>query len=529
MRFCQSCNAPLAEDAKYCGNCGRPVSAADGPGGADSPDDTHVLRSPDAEETQVVSGLDAEETRVTGGPDAEETRAAGGPDAEETRVVWRVEDEAPSGAERAETGDGEAPASVPPSRHPFADIRPGDYVRDVLALVLLIATFSMPWDSAGAAADRIHVVLVTLLTMASLTLPYLKRAGVLPESWSNAEVRVARTLANTPYFVVVALTIVVDIAAEGAGSGGVGVGVGFGLAGAVLAAQARAADQDGEPAQGYAWRMVASGLVAVVIALTAVRLVVILAGLGDPGPTPEWDTVALSLLEPLIFLAVLLVPAVGLLRAQATARNLLVALGLVAVVMGYWRMSEGGLGMPEVLSMRDGGPAELLWLPAAAAVSAAGVSSQLTPVSSYRLWMDTALRSLGLAGVLAGLSAVFWVVVVASVDFGRGTTITVLVLVLLALVTALVGRSSLRGDPGQGRPVALAAAAVLVLIAIIDLAVETAGPVGLFGVSALVVSALFVLAAVIVLALTVPRAVRDALGPLELGSATFGDRSRRSR
>lgn len=469
MNFCQNCGARLG-DGKFCGNCGHPIPPAQ---------------------------------RATSAPVIEDATRPVSPAPDETLV--------------------DAPAAGPPSRHPFGDISALDYVRDVLALVLLISSFSMPWDAEGTAADLIHVVLVTLLAMASLTLPYLRRAGVLPGGWGNSEVRVARVLANAPYFVVVALTIVIDIAADGGASGGIGVGVGFGLAGAVLAAQARHADEADDPRHGQAWRLAAVGIAAVAGALTIVRIVVVLTDLG--GTDSDWGTVALALIEPVIFIAVLFLPVAALLAGRSPARDVLIALGVVAAVMGLWRMSEGS-GLPDVLRIRDDGPAELLWLAIAAAVLAAGVARLLRPVPASSHWIETATQALGLSAILAGLAALYWVVVVTSVEEGRGTSITVLVLLLVAVVASIVGRSAVRKNPRDGRPVALAAAGVLVLIAIIDLAVETAGPHGLTQLSALVVSSLFVLPALVGVALTAPRAVRDELGPVELGGATFGGQVR---
>jgi len=465
MNFCQNCGARLGE-GKFCGNCGHPIPPAQ---------------------------------RATSAPVIEDATRPVSPASDETQV--------------------DAPAAGPPSRHPFGDISPLDYVRDVLALVLLIGSFSMPWDAEGTAADRIHVVLVTLPAMASLTLPYLRRAGVLPGGWGNSEVRVARVLANAPYFVVVALTIVIDIAANDGASGGIGVGVGFGLAGAVLAAQARHADEADDTGHGQAWRLAAVGIAAVAAALTIVRIVVVLTDLG--GTDSDWGTVALALIEPIIFIAVLLLPVAGLLAGRSPARDVLIALGVVAAVIGLWRMSEDS-GLAEVLRIRDDGPAELLWLAIAAAVLAAGVARLLRPLPASSHWIETATQALGLAAILAGLAALYWVVVVTSVGEGRGTSITVLVLLLVAVVASIVGRSAVRRNPRDGRPVALAAAGVLVLIAIIDLAVETAGPHELTQLSALVVSSLFVLPALVGVALTAPRAVRDELGPVELGGATFG-------
>ncbi len=469
MKFCQNCGSRLG-GGKFCGQCGEPVPAG---------------------------------REATSPPVIEDT----------TRTIPRTEDETRV----------DAPPVEASSRHPFADISGFDYLRDVLALVLLIASFSMPWDASGTAADKIYVVLVTLLAMASLTLPYLSRGGVLPESWGNAEVRVGRVLANVPYFVVVALTIVIDIAAEAGDAGGVGVGVGFGLAGAVLAAHARYSDGADDPAHGQAWRLAAVGIAAVVVALTIVRLVVVLADLGTADV--EWGTVTLDLLAPIIFVAVLLVPVTALLSGRSSARDVLVSLGVVAAVMGMWRMSESS-GLPEVLRIRDDGPAELLWMAVAAAVLAAGVARVLSQPPGSSHWIDTAARALGLVAILAGLASLYWIVVVTSVEEGRGTSITVLVLLLVAVVAAVVGRSAVRRNPQQGRPVALVVAGVLVLIAIVDLAVETAGPQGLTQLSALVVSSLFVLPALVVLVLTVPRSIRNDLGPVELGGASFGSQPR---
>lgn len=466
MNYCQYCGARLG-DGPYCGHCGRPV--------------------PQEEDTRTVP--------VAAG--AEEAGGASG-----------------GAASQAGTGAGTAEPAAEPTRpaNPFADIGFGDYLRDIAALVLLIATFSMPWDATETAADKIHVVLATLLAMAALTLPYLKRGQVLPARIENAELRIARGLAVVPYLVVVAVTVLLDIASESADAGGVGVGVAFGLAGVLLAAQSRNCELDEGPAQAQVWRLITVGLGVLVAALTVVRLIFILS---DVGADPEWTAVAASLLEPLIFLAVLAVPVVGLLRRDAVSQVLTVVLGAVALVLAFWRLSEAS-ELPEVLSMRTNGPGELFWLAVAAGAVAAGISTALHPVPSSQLWLGVAVGSLGIAALVTGLAAVFWVLVIVGVDTGRGTTITLLVLTLLAFVTALVGRNSLRAGPAQGRVVALAAAGLLVVLAIIELAVEAAGPLERSATSALVVTTLFVLAAVVVLALTVPRAVRDDLGPVQL-------------
>lgn len=467
MNYCQYCGARLG-DGPYCGNCGRAVPQ-DG--------DTRTL----------PVGESAEET---GDPAADATGTA-------------------------ETGTGAGTATAEQARpsNPFADIGFADYVRDIVALVLLIATFSMPWDATETAADKLHVVLATLLAMAALTLPYLKRGHVLPARTQNADLRIARGLAVVPYLVVVAVTVILDIASEGSTAGGVGVGVAFGLAGVLLAAQSRDCELDDGPVQAQVWRLITVALGVLVAALTVVRLVFVLS---DVGADPEWTAVAAAVLEPLIFLAVLAVPVIGLLRRDAVSRVLTVGLGAVALVLAFWRLSEAS-ELPEVLSMRTDGPGELFWLAVAAAVVAAGMSTALHPVPASQLWLGSAAGALGLAALVTGLAAVFWVLVIVSVDEGRGTTITLLVLTLLAFVAALVGRNSLRAGPAQGRVVALAVAGLLVVLGIIQLAVEAAGPLGRSTTGALAVTTLFVVAALVVLALTVPRSVREELGTLPLG------------
>lgn len=475
MNFCPYCGARLTE-GPFCGSCGR--------------------RLPEIEGDARQPVIDA--------------------DSSVTQRFAAADDTAAESAPVQETG---AMAAQPPSRHPFGDIRAADYARDAVAVVLLIASLSMPWDATGAAADRLHVVLVTLLSLASLTLPYLRRAGVLPERWGNTEVRVARALANLPYLVVVVLTLVLDLAADGGVTGGVGVGVGFGLAGALLAAQARAADGGESPGHGQAWRLVTLGLVGLVAVLTLVRLVAVLTRLGDAGT--EWGAATLALLGPLIFFVVMLIPVAAVLSRRGPARLVVLALGLAAAVMGLWRTAENS-GLTDVLSLPDTGPAELFWMPLAAAVTAPGLGRLMAPLSPAMTWIRSATAALGVSAVIAGLSAVYWAVVVATFETGRGTSITILVLLLLATVAAVIGRSSVGSDPRSGRPVALTTAGVLILIAVVQLAVESAGVLGLFPVSALVVSALLVLPALVMVALSVPRVVRDELGPVELGGASFG-------
>lgn len=465
MNFCEHCGARLGT-GRYCGNCGR-------------------LAVEDAGVTDA--GAAATPTPTDAPTKTEKT-------------------------EKAEQTDEVATAGQTNATHlknPFADIGLADYGRDIVALVLLIATFGMPWDASDTSADKIHVVLVTMLAMASLTLPYLKRGRVLPSTWDDSEVRVARALANVPYVVVVVITIAVDLATDDPTSGGVGVGVAFGLAGVVLAAQARSGELASPVGQAQVWRLVTVVLGVVAAVLTMVRLIYLLANIS---PGTEWTSVVLDTMVPLIYLMVLVVPVIGVWRGNIDSRNLLIAVGVAGVVLSSWRLSDQDV-LPDVLSIPVDGPAELLWLSAAAAVTAPGVPQLFRPIWAVGQWLDTARSAFGLTAVLAGAAAAYWAVFMVGIESGRVTTITLLVLALLAVTAALVGRNTLRADPTTGWPVALVGASVLAVIAVISQAVHAASdPIGGATVNALVVVSVLAFAATILLALTIPREIRDEFG-----------------
>jgi hypothetical protein len=554
MSFCVECGAQLGA-GPACEQCGRPVAGPD--------DATRQLPIPDptmVQPTHPMADQPVEPPAQTAGEPVSENTPEPPPEsasepapepasepnpepasqpatesASETPAGPATEPSSGTGAPAEPAGaaayvgaDAEtsaADSAATQVKNPFADIGLADYARDVVALILLIATFGMPWDYTDAAADKIHVVLATLLAMSALTLPYLKRGHVLPGNWGDSEVRIARMLAVAPYVVIVAVTIVIDIVSDDRASGGIGIGVAFGLAGAVLTAQARVCElggpdddhddvQNGAASQAMVWHTAVVSLAGLAGLLTIVRLVFVLS---DIGPNAEWTVIALAILGPLLALVVLAVPAAALVRRYPAARTMVLTVGAIALVLAFWRLSEDSL-LSDVLSVRDRGPEELLWLAAAAAAAAPGLSRLLQPASEARRWLELTRRLLGLTAVVAILAAGYWALFMVDVPFERGSTITLVVLTLLVAAAAAVGRNSLRHDATQGRIIALAVGGVLAVLGIVMLAIAAAADVaGRTFVGVLVMTMVLTVAVVIVLGLTVPRGVRQELGPVQLG------------
>ena len=87
-----------------------------------------------------------------------------------------------------EAGTGTTPGTAADGAgdvRPFANIAAADYVRDAIAALALLVSLALPWNLLDRSADRVEVVLAVALSLASLTLPYLARFGVLPVTWTR--------------------------------------------------------------------------------------------------------------------------------------------------------------------------------------------------------------------------------------------------------------------------------------------------------------------------------------------------------
>ncbi|MEO7373423.1 MAG: zinc ribbon domain-containing protein, partial [Terrimesophilobacter sp.] len=152
-----------------------------------------------------------------------------------------------------------------------------DYVRDGLAAFALIISLFMVWHAGGVgtgrfagdpAATHLDVVVITLLSLASLSIPYLWRAGVFGPSWGYAKTQDARLIANAPYFLLVVVYLVIEIVAHP----GLGPALAFGLAGAVLAAQPRSSElADGDVVRDRRWIVAVLAIAGLVVVLTLIQ------------------------------------------------------------------------------------------------------------------------------------------------------------------------------------------------------------------------------------------------------------------
>lgn len=471
MNFCSNCGAPATGTA-YCGNCGTPMTA----------------------DTSAPAGAGASGAGTTGAAGAGASATVGQPGQPQAGAHVG----APVGAQAARA-------------NPFADIPVLDYVRDVVALVLLLVSFGMPWDLADTATGKVYVILVTLLSIVSLSLPYLKRGGVLPVAWGSAELRLARLAANAPYVVVVLITLVLGYVGENNGDG-IGVGIAFGLAGALLAAQGRQAEQTpADGGDGALWRWVSMGIGGLFALLTLVSLIVFLT---DGAENLDWEQITYAVVAMLAMLALAALPLWGALRGDAAWRDLLIALGAVALFVNVWQLNADET-MPDAWSLSHAGPWLVLVPALAAAVSAPALNTRFQARAAAAHWVAVAARMFLLTMLAAVVGVVLYVLSLIAVETGRGVGIVVLVLLLIAALAALVGRNALVRSPNQGRAVAVVAAGVLILLGVVVAAVLGGSDDQIVAVpDAVILSLLWWFGVAVIVVLTAPGSVRGEFGPV---------------
>ena len=256
------------------------------------------------------------------------------------------------------------PQSYSPTRSAFVDIRIGDYTRDGTAAALLFVSLFLPWSATvgiarvGSSALVLLLVLPTLLSLASLLLPYVARLGMLGPNWNVGQIRVLRLVANGPLIATVVGLVVYDVIrgmfrfSESSSvftGNGVGAGAWFGLAGALLAAQPRAAEIRIDPRTAPRWLALVKPLVFVAwgssVASALLALIYILVSVSRyryyDGPQ-TFESLIVLFVSSAVPIVVVGVAAVGLARRFASWRLTIAALGIALLAAGLLHsISEG--------------------------------------------------------------------------------------------------------------------------------------------------------------------------------------------
>lgn len=398
-----------------------------------------------------------------------------------------------------------------PAASPFAGIPISDWVRDATAALLLLVSLALPWSlgsgfygSQTFAIGRIEVILVTLLSLLSLSITYLARAGVFPVTVTVRSIWVLRLLVNAPYVIVVLVHLVID-AAQGTG---LGFAAAFGLAGAVLAAQPREAEVrslDGRDPVAALWHAVAIGytlLIGLTVLLALIFSFVTLGSYGGP------QVLAALVVTVLFTGASLVIPAIGLVRRSEAWRTLLLGLAAAAAVAVLVDAVTGfALSPLGTESIRAGGYLVVLFLPLAAIAASPGTRLAMTPIADLTRWFTVVSTSLVVAAVLAAAWLVRTVIGLVLVG-GYGPTglyVVTTILLLVIVVVAVIGRSVLRSNPAGSRWTVIGFAGAILLFGIIAIAVNAAITVSV-GLAALVLA--IGVPAVIAYALLAPASVR---------------------
>ena len=366
-------------------------------------------------------------------------------------------------------------AAAPAAPRPpisFTRLTAGDYLRDVVAVLLLLISLGLRWDYANVAVDWIDVVLITIVSVFSLAVPYMARMGALGQGWTAGGVRSVRLLANSPYFVLVAVYLVIDILDGGyrGTGGGIGVALGVGLAGAILAAQPREGElgPDGARRRDGLWYWVVAGLGAVIVAGAIASLAITVVDLRD---TIEVRDLIAGLLLLAGVLVVVVLPVIGTLMRNGSWRLVLLTLGGAAALLLI--LANGGrLNEPSAESFHLVAFGYLLWPAVAAAAASPTVRRAMREQAPRDRWARAAVRLLTVA-LLACAVQVGLLILGITGSQSRGTLVAVLVFTVLYAMGAIIARSALAQSQPSAAGVAYGVAAGLFLLGLINLAVAS--------------------------------------------------------
>jgi hypothetical protein len=432
------------------------------------------------------------------------------------------------------------PQPAAPRVNPFIGWPVGDYLRDGAALFCLFATLGMPWhiEADYKGGEQWWVVIAVLLSVLSLALPYVAKSRLVP-AWTGTHFRLLKLGLNVPLLASVLAALIDELVNVGEiAEGGIGVGIAMGLAGCALAVQPREADEDPAHADDRLWNDL--GRLAAVAA-PAVGVLTFLAYVVDDiaGDAVLFDEslgfLAVALLTVVMMLVLAGWPAVGMFGGSPAWRRVFATVAFTVLVVGLFSLASDGDGLffwpPYERWKGAAGFGGTFVLGAAAGLVVSRAQERRTnglpPVDG---WLRTARSAVMVSGTASGVAALALLVSIVNSDEVESSAVVALVLVVGAGAAVGVALSML-ADPGRNRVVVLGLLAGEVVLGFIAMGLingeEVAlGPVrlpdvGLVGATAFafpitgwIVAAWVCLPALAAYALTVPREVRTALGPL---------------
>ncbi|MGF0245011.1 RDD family protein [Rhodococcus erythropolis] len=439
-----------------------------------------------------------------------------------------------------------------PARSAFEDIRIGDYTRDGTAAVLLFVSFFLPWSATvaitrvGSSALVVLLVLPTLLSLVSLSLPYVARLGMLGPNWNVGQIRVLRLVANGPLIATVVGLVVYDVIrgmfrfSESSSvftGNGVGAGAWFGLAGALLAAQPRAAEIRIDPRTAPRWLAVVKPLVFVAwgssVASALVALIYILVSASRyryyDGPQ-TFESLIVLFVSSAVPIVVVGVAAVGLARRFASWRLTIAALGIALLAAGLLHSISEGTSVELFHTVTASPYYGITFLIASAAITFIpfGVASVGDGTHPGYVWLAAARNGMLLIAVWS-FGVGFSQIAMAATQFGIvpwGDALVLAVLAILFGILAVVGVRSLSLrysslDPRPSREVGLGVCVGLLVLMIARLVVQSAMYGEIYYSAWIFDLAMAVLVVLVALALTVSPAVRNLYAGVQLfASAT---------
>lgn len=511
MRFCVQCGQQLTPEARFCGSCGTPAASGGTTTAASAAGATQ--RQPE------YAGVGAAHQDGHGqGTSQANSTAGSSPDAQP------------------------APATAPKKASgAFVGIPVSDYVRDGAAAIALIISLFMVWivDDASTfsygsydesrAGTRIDVILITLVSLLSLSITYIWRAGVFGPTVGYRKIQDLKLLANLPYFllvlVYVALHLITYRTFEPSTFGTLGPAVAFGLAGAVLAAQPRRAEiapGDVDESRNRRWIHISLGIAGLAAVVALVQIIRYWVAMGDAGipDTTGWGLAAT--LTALASAAVLVVIALQLNKRSDRWRRAGVVLAFGSAFLSLIALFEDQTLLNLNLNSVYPGFSLVFWMAFGAAVSAPSAAclteaSAVAPTdtrSGLQPWLHLAA---GLSAVLTLTAAIGLITKVTS-DYSEGYVPQVLALFfgLLLIAGAILTMRLMGRDPRSAYVIPSGYAGLLFVLGLVLMIVWAVQHEGYLG--AVILLLAFVVPAAILSVLWLPRASREHFSSLPGGN-----------